>query len=146
MFQRWAEAGWRQKLASPYVQIVFGARQTGKSTLLQELIPNPALKLDFSDPGQRSNFLSQPEQLIGICKAMPRTPEPPVIVVDEAQNVPAVFDSVQHLDALLNLSRGLPEFPHGVVAESPHALNSHAMGTMITCLRARTLVTTPVIE
>lgn len=97
MFQRWAEVGWRQKLASPYVQIVFGARQTGKSTLLQELIPNPALKLDFSDPGQRSNFLSQPEQLIGICKAMPRTPEPPVIVIDEAQNVPAVFDSVQHL-------------------------------------------------
>ena len=40
----------------------------------------------------------------------------------------------------------LPEFPHGVVAESPHALNSHTMGTMITCLRARTLVTTPVIE
>lgn len=97
MFQRWAEAEWLRKLATPFVQIVFGARQTGKSTLLMELIPNPALRLDFSDPGQRSSFLSQPEQLIGICKAMPKAAEPPVVVIDEAQNVPAIFDSVQHL-------------------------------------------------
>lgn len=97
MFQRWAEANWQQKLATPFVQIVFGARQTGKSTLLRELIPQPALRLDFSDPGQRSSFLSQPEQLIGICRAMPLTPAPPVIVIDEAQNVPTIFDCVQHL-------------------------------------------------
>jgi len=97
MFQRWAEATWRQRLATPYVQIVFGARQTGKSTLLRELIPHPALRLDFSDPGQRSSFLSQPEQLIGICRAMPLADQPKVIVIDEAQNVPAIFDAVQHL-------------------------------------------------
>jgi uncharacterized protein len=97
MFQRWAEHSWQQKLETPFVQIVFGARQTGKSTLLLELIPNPALRLDFSDPGQRSSFLSQPEQFIGICRAMPQTAEPPVIVVDEAQSVPAIFDCVQHL-------------------------------------------------
>jgi len=97
MFQRWAEAKWRQKLGTPFVQIVFGARQTGKSTLLTELLPNPALRLDFSDPGQRSSFLSQPHQLIGICRAMPQTGEPSTVVIDEAQNVPAVFDGVQHL-------------------------------------------------
>jgi uncharacterized protein len=97
MFQRRAEAEWQRKLATPFVQIVFGARQTGKSTLLKELIPNPALRLDFSDPGQRSSFLSQPEQLIGICKAMPKMAGPPVVVIDEAQNVPAIFDAVQHL-------------------------------------------------
>jgi len=34
------------------VQIVFGEPETGKSTLLKELQPNPALRLDFSDPGQ----------------------------------------------------------------------------------------------
>ena len=97
MFQRWAESSWRQRLESPFVQIVFGARQTGKSTLLSALIPHPALRLDFSDPGQRSSFLSQPEQLIGICRAMPQAEKPSVIVIDEAQNVPAVFDAVQHL-------------------------------------------------
>ena len=97
MFQRWAEASWQQKLASPFVQIVFGARQTGKSTLLRELIPEPALRLDFSDPGLRSSFLSEPAQLISICRAMPRTDVPSVVVIDEAQNVPAVFDGVQHL-------------------------------------------------
>jgi uncharacterized protein len=97
MFQRWEEASWQEKLATPYVQLVFGARQTGKSTLVRELVPRPALQLDFSSPGQRSEFLSQPDQLIGICRAMPVTAEPPVIVIDEAQNVPAIFDAVQHL-------------------------------------------------
>lgn len=73
------------------MQIVFGARQTGKSPLFKELSPNPALRLDFSDPGQWSSFLSQPERLIGICKAMPKAAQPQVVVIDEAQNVPAIF-------------------------------------------------------
>ena len=45
------------------MQIVFGARPTRKFTLLKELIQNPALRPDFSDPGQRSSFLSQPDLL-----------------------------------------------------------------------------------
>ena len=97
MYRRNIESTWQARLAQPYVQIIFGARQTGKSTLLRNLIPNPVLNLDFSDPGQRSNFLSRPEQLIGICRAMPKVSEPQVVVIDEAQNVPAIFDAVQHL-------------------------------------------------
>ena len=97
MYRRNIESTWQARLAQPYVQIIFGARQTGKSTLLRNLIPNPVLNLDFSDPGQRSNFLSRPEQLIGICRAMPKVSEPQAVVIDEAQNVPAIFDAVQHL-------------------------------------------------
>ena len=97
MFHRWAESRWKDAFAEPYVQILFGARQTGKSTLLRHLLPSPSLRLDFSHPGKRSSYLSRPEQLIQICLAMPQTDPPPAIVIDEAQNVPPIFDAVQHL-------------------------------------------------
>jgi predicted AAA+ superfamily ATPase len=76
---------------------VLGARQTGKSTLLRKLLPDAALWLDFSEPGQRAEFLRAPERLVAQCRALPRSRKPAVVVVDEAQNVPAAFDAVQHL-------------------------------------------------
>jgi len=97
MFGRWVEARWARELKSPYVHIVFGARQTGKSTLLQKLFPRPAVWLDFSQPSERSSYLRDPDQLIRLCRALPRARKAPVVVVDEAQNVPPIFDAVQHL-------------------------------------------------
>jgi uncharacterized protein len=97
MFSRWVELRWRQRLAAPQVHIVFGARQTGKSTLLRALLPDPALWLDFSRPGERVEYLRNPELLVQRCQAMPRSRRAAVVVIDEAQNVPAVFDAVQHL-------------------------------------------------
>ena len=97
MFGRWAEAAWKRRLSSPYVHVVFGARQTGKTTLLRRLWPDAAVWLDFSDPGQRSEHLRRPQALIQRCKALPRTRRPARVVVDEAQSVPAIFDAVQHL-------------------------------------------------
>ena len=84
-------------MSSPYVHVVFGARQTGKSTLLRRLWPETAVWLDFSDPAQRAEHLRRPEALIQRCRALPRSRRPARIVVDEAQNVPAIFDAVQHL-------------------------------------------------
>jgi hypothetical protein len=60
MFHRWVESRWKDAFAKPYVQILFGARQTGKSTLLRHLLPRPSLRLDFSHPGKRSSYLSRP--------------------------------------------------------------------------------------
>jgi len=97
MFSRWTTSSWARKLTSPYVQVIFGARQTGKSTLLRQLAPESALWLDFSHPAQRATYLSRPEMLIEKCRQMPRQAPPPIAVVDEAQNVPPIFDSVQHL-------------------------------------------------
>jgi hypothetical protein len=37
-------------LTRPYVHVLFGARQTGKSTLLRSLLKNVQLWLDLSDP------------------------------------------------------------------------------------------------
>jgi hypothetical protein len=39
MFGRWVEPAWRA-LSEPYVHVVFGARQTGESTLLRRLWPD----------------------------------------------------------------------------------------------------------
>ena len=50
MFGRWVEARWTRQLRAPYVHILFGAWQTGKSTLLKKLLPEAALWLDLSDP------------------------------------------------------------------------------------------------
>lgn len=38
MFGRWVEPLWKKKFAAPHVHLVFGARQTGKSTLLRKLL------------------------------------------------------------------------------------------------------------
>ena len=97
MFGRWVEARWARQLRAPYVHILFGARQTGKSTLLRKLLPEAALWLDLSDPGERSLHLRNPGLLVQRCRALPRSRRPATVVVDEAQSVPAVFDAVQHL-------------------------------------------------
>jgi predicted AAA+ superfamily ATPase len=97
MFSRWIEAGFLEKLSSPHVQMMFGARQTGKSTLLRQAIPKAAVWLDFSEPRQRSEYLRDPGTLVDQCKALPVSKEPLAVVVDEAQAVPAIFDAVQHL-------------------------------------------------
>lgn len=97
MFGRWIGPTWKRKFAAPYVHVVFGARQTGKSTLLRRLLPEAGLWLDFSRPAERSEYLRHPELLIQRCRALPKSRRPATVVVDEAQNVPAVFDAVQHL-------------------------------------------------
>jgi uncharacterized protein len=97
MFSRWLEPGLAKRLSSPYVQIVFGARQTGKSTLLRKLIPKAGIWLDFSAPRQRAEYLKDPGRLVPECRGLPLSREPMVVVIDEAQAVPGIFDAVQHL-------------------------------------------------
>lgn len=97
MFGRWLEPVWKKKFAAPFVHIVFGARQTGKSTLLRALLPDASIWLDFSSPAERSEYLRRPDLLIARCRALPKARKPQKVVVDEAQNVPVIFDAVQHL-------------------------------------------------
>ena len=97
MFRRWVEPRWREKFRRPYVHLVFGARQTGKSTLLRALLPDAAVWLDLSLPGEHSAYLRNPDRLVARCRALPRSRKPAVVVVDEAQSVPSIFDAVQHL-------------------------------------------------
>ena len=97
MFHRWAESAWKEKFAAPYVHIVFGARQTGKSTLIQKLLPPHAVRIDLSIPKMRAQYLSRPDDLIALCRGLRPREGGAWVFVDEAQNAPALFDAVQHL-------------------------------------------------
>lgn len=94
---RWFAGKLSAALKRPYVHVLFGARQTGKSTLLRSLLPDAALWLDLSEPEQRSSYLARPARFVEECKALPHKRSPQIVVVDEVQTVPAIFDGVQHL-------------------------------------------------
>jgi predicted AAA+ superfamily ATPase len=94
---RWYAAALRAKLARPFVHILFGARQTGKSTLLNSLLPGDTLRIDLADPAERALHLAHPDEFRRACQALPARATPRYVFVDEAQNVPLIFDSVQSL-------------------------------------------------
>ena len=94
MIDRWLQHALGEDLGRPFVHILFGARQTGKSTLLSHLVPAPSLHYNLADPEERSRFLADPGAFRRECEALPARTEPHVVLVDEAQAVPTVFDAV----------------------------------------------------
>ena len=78
------------------MHVLFGARQTGKTTLLEHLIDRTALRIDLADPEERTRLLAEPGLFRRECEALPRR-HAVTVFVDEAQAVPAVFDAVQTL-------------------------------------------------
>ena len=80
----------------PYVHILFGARQTGKTTLLMDIL-NPHLAYNFADPEERSRMLAQPGLFRRECEALPVDQSRKTVFIDEAQLVPSVFDAIQVL-------------------------------------------------
>ena len=58
MHSRWAATLLAEKLRKPYVHVLFGARQTGKTTLLRQLLPDPALAFNLADPSERGPLLA----------------------------------------------------------------------------------------
>jgi predicted AAA+ superfamily ATPase len=94
---RYYRAALQIKLRKPFVHIVFGARQTGKSTLIRSLLPPRATVVDLADPRERARFAAEPGLFIDVCRALPREEGGTFVFVDEAQSVPALFDAVQSL-------------------------------------------------
>ena len=45
---RWYAEILREKLTRPYVHLIFGARQTGKSTLLRALLPSESARAEWT--------------------------------------------------------------------------------------------------
>jgi predicted AAA+ superfamily ATPase len=97
LFSRWSQTSLQDKLNRPYVHLLFGARQTGKSTLIKSILPPDAIQINLADPRERSRHLSNPEEFIQICRALPRESLTRFVFVDEAQSVPSIFDAVQYL-------------------------------------------------
>jgi predicted AAA+ superfamily ATPase len=94
VFDRWYGRRLEAALAKPFVHLVFGARQTGKSTLLRRLLPPSAIVVDLSSPAERAQHLASPGDFERMCEALPAGR---VVFIDEVQTVPSIFDAVQHL-------------------------------------------------
>ncbi|SRR5579875_803688 len=94
---RWLDDSLAAKLEKPFVHVLFGARQTGKTTLLRHLLPTPALSFNLADPAERNHLLADIGAFTRACRALPVRKPAPVVLIDEAQTVPAVFDAVQSL-------------------------------------------------
>lgn len=97
MYWRYLSQHIRNWSEKSYVQIVFGARQTGKSTLLRQLFRDAAMWIDLSDPAERTRYLAQPGAFSAECRALPVADTALSVVVDEAQTVPDIFNAVQAL-------------------------------------------------
>lgn len=93
---RFLADGLSEKLSYPYVHIIFGARQTGKTTLLTGLL-EPDLTYNLADPEERGRHLAQPGLFRRECQALKFADRAATVFVDEAQLVPSVFDAVQVL-------------------------------------------------
>jgi len=74
---------------------LWGARQTGKSTLLKKLFPDSPY-YDLLIPGQYERLTRNPDTLINELSASAPKPGVPVII-DEVQKVPQLLDAVQWL-------------------------------------------------
>jgi uncharacterized protein len=96
-FKRSCEDVLRQKIQRPFVHILFGARQTGKSTLLRRLMPEDAYSINLANPAESARFAAHPGELIQTCRSMPKRAEPWTVFIDEAQVVPEIFNAVQTL-------------------------------------------------
>ncbi|MBN8246112.1 MAG: AAA family ATPase, partial [Verrucomicrobia bacterium] len=97
MLDRWLADPLRKKLSRPFVHLVFGARQTGKSTLIRSLLPDDSLVINLADPTERSLHLVDPGRFLADCRALKPRAGGRFVFVDEAQTVPAIFDAVQTL-------------------------------------------------
>ena len=85
---RYYSAFLHQQMAKPFVHIIFGARQTGKSTIIQSMLPDRSTIINLADPRERARFAANPGMFIQLCQALPGTGSPATVFVDEAQMVP----------------------------------------------------------
>jgi predicted AAA+ superfamily ATPase len=87
MFQR------ALKLPKNQSFFLFGARQTGKSTLLREILdPKTTYTIDLLDPEQEDIFIRNPGELEHRLAAMRTRPD--WVVIDEVQRAPRLLDLV----------------------------------------------------
>ncbi|MSR78506.1 MAG: ATP-binding protein [Candidatus Omnitrophica bacterium] len=85
--------------------LLFGARQTGKTTLTSQF--NPDLLISFIQPDIRQRYEKSPQLLSGEVEAVASKGKGkrPLVILDEVQKVPGILDVVQDL-----IDRGKADF------------------------------------
>lgn len=85
-----------QALARNKSVLLLGARQTGKTTLLEHF--ENELKISFVQPDVRQRYEKNPSILRGELEVLPQKNEMlPLVILDEVQRVPIILDVVQDL-------------------------------------------------
>ena len=94
---RLLEQAIRRALARNKSVLLFGARQTGKTTLISRF--DAGLVVTLVRPDVRQRYEKSPHLLAGEVEALapPAKSTRPLVVVDEVQKVPALLDVVQDL-------------------------------------------------
>lgn len=97
-FNRLFKPRLKQALASGHSFLLFGPRQTGKSTLLEGIFDQlpGVLRYYFQLPSEKLRIESEPEILLREVEAV-NSPKPVYLFVDEIQKVPRVMDVLQFL-------------------------------------------------
>lgn len=75
--------------------LLFGARQTGKTTLISRF--NAQLSINFIQPDVRQRYEKSPQLLKGEVEAITAVKKHPLVILDEVQKVPEILDVVQDL-------------------------------------------------
>ncbi len=120
--ERQLENGLRRALDRGRSVFLFGARQTGKTTLVRRL---PAqLTVSLVQPDVRLRYEKAPGLLRGEVEALPTGPTPPLVILDEVQKVPALLDAVQDL-----IDRGVARFV--LTGSSARKLRRHAAPNLL---------------
>ena len=92
------------KIKKQQVIVLTGARQTGKTTLCEELLPQylnlPFTYITFDDPDERLRF-----QTAGI--SILESITTPLVILDEVQKLPSLFDSLKYVVDKQKKSRAL---------------------------------------
>lgn len=78
---------------------LFGARQTGKTTILKQQFPD-AIYFDLLDHAVKSRLMRHPEQLY---EMLQDKPEGTLVIIDEIAEVPELLNEVHRLIASRNL-------------------------------------------
>ena len=95
-YRRSPETTLRSPVSRHKVRLLFGARQTGKTALLQHLLAGEATRFfDLQEPALRRRLEADPGVLTREIRALPRHLH--TVVLDEIQKVPALLDEVQGL-------------------------------------------------
>jgi uncharacterized protein len=82
------------KIKNEQIVVITGARQTGKTTLCETLLPEllglPFTYISFDDPDERLRFQ---HSAIAILESF----ETPLIILDEVQKLPSLFDPLKYV-------------------------------------------------
>ncbi len=93
-FPRIIETSFKGKTSDKKVRLLFGARQTGKSTLLTSMSSSRTLFINLQNRQERLRFERNPGELVQMLRAESSIK---TVLIDEIQKVPDILDDVQLL-------------------------------------------------